>query len=736
MSFSYRFIGFLLLVSAFLLFLIQPLVSKLLLPVMGGTPSVWTTSMLFFQALLLGGYCWAHIMIRYMPLYAPPLLQLLMTAAGLYLINFSIDLHPDFTSRSPVFWQLTTMFQIIGLPYFVLATNAPLYQALYKNFIDQTQSKKTPYALYSLSNNGSFLALVAYPFALEPLLTLENQSSFWSYGYAFLCLLVACSALVFMRMYMTNREALQTRHKIEKTRDEASPYTLKNISLWLLLAFIPSSLMMGVTSHITTDIASVPLLWVVPLAFYLASFIIAFAEPPLWWAKNDSTAYFAAFISAAIVLFSTAFPTLMANISKLFIHYIAFLFIATYAHLLLARVKPDAKYLTGFFIFVSLGGVMGGIFNALLAYQIFDTAKEYPIGIALFLIVIFLSKTDGWRRMNSDNFAAFAVVFSLIFLLALALKYAFLQFFAFLAGILILTAFYNVRKVAFAVMVCLIVATFIQDFHRDYVLQERNIFGVLKIADNTKTSIRTFQHGTTLHGLQKLPLSDSPTPTSYFHPEGPLGDVFRYLDSKSDNVPQSIAILGMGTGATACYTKPNRDFTFVEIDKSVIDIASNPDYFTYLSACQPEARILLGDGRIELEKQENNNYDLIILDAFSSDSVPVHFLTTEAFEMYKQKIKPGGIIVYNISNRYFDFRHLVANLAAAHGFEAGYKESKTKPDDPTFHPSSYMIVTQSEDTIKAISNQSDDPWVTEGLARPSQRLWTDSYANIFQVMKF
>lgn len=735
MTFSYRFIGFLLFISAFLLFLIQPLVSKLLLPVMGGTPAVWTTSMLFFQALLLGGYCWAHIMIRYLPLYGPPVIQVALTALGLYVINFSINMQPDFTTGSPVMWQLQTMFGIVGLPYFILATNAPLYQALYKNFIDQTQSAKTPYALYSLSNIGSFLALIAYPFAIEPLMTLETQSSFWHYGYGFLCLLVACSAMLFFRLYLTNRDALKKRHDKSRADSGPHPYTLKNISFWLLLAFIPSSLMMGVTSHITTDIASVPLLWVIPLAFYLASFIIAFAEPPLWWAKRDNLSYLLAYMSALSALFLTLFSNLIHNVAEISLHYGGFLFIATYCHLLLSKYKPDPQFLTGFFIFVSLGGVLGGIFNALVAYQIFNSLIEYPLILSVFLLLIFLNKTDGWKIFRRDTLVALGVLAFCIGVIIVCVAYPMFTVITLGSLLLIVGMFCNVKKVTFCIMTFLILLVGFANFRHDSLLKERNIFGVLTITDDEETSVRSFRHGTTLHGLQPLPLSDAPTPTSYFHPDGPLGSIFEYLDQKNPDQDQNIAVLGMGTGATGCYTRNNRRYSFYEIDKDVIRIATDPQYFTYLSACQPNANILLGDARIKLGQQPDQSYDAIILDIFSSDSIPVHFLTKEAFAIYAEKIKDGGLVVFHISNRYFDLKHVVANIANSYGFTVAIKEGEDKEDDPIYQSAVYMIATQSPTTIENMTDISDG-WKTEGLIKPDQALWTDSYANIFQVLRF
>tara|TARA_B100001750_G_scaffold210723_3_gene191507 strand:+ start:906 stop:3110 length:2205 start_codon:yes stop_codon:yes gene_type:complete len=734
MGLTYRFLGFLLLVSAFLLFLVQPLVSKTLLPVLGGTPAVWTTSMLFFQILLLGGYCWAHVMIRYMPLYIPPLLQLIMIITGFFMIHTDGFTPPDFTTTDPVWWQLKTMFFIVGIPYFVLATNAPLYQALYRNFTQHTSGGKTPYALYSLSNIGSFVALASYPFLFEPLLTLGNQSLVWKIGYGILCVLVAGSAFLFYRIYRKEKPALtaaQADNAMTASKDK-NVFSWKPVSLWLLLAFIPSSLMLGVTSHVTTDIASLPLLWIIPLAAYLTSFIIAFAEPPLWWARHDKKAFSLAIMSAAIMLLTIVFPTLKYEIFLLIVHYTGFFMVATYCHLLLAQSKPDTKYLTGFFIIVSCGGALGGVFNALLAYHIFNTATEYGIILCLFVIFICFYKRFAWHKLDSRSLyvlGIFELIAAVFFICAI---YFNMVMVVFLFCIICLMVFYNYRPVMLGVTCVLCFIFLYKDIHTNDIVRERNVFGVVKVRD--RDNIRQLVHGTTLHGLQTLPLSDSPTPTSYYHPQGPLGDVFRILDEQKG--PQNIAVLGMGTAATGCYIKNGREFDFYEIDKNVVKIASNPDLFTYLSACQPNADIILGDARIGIQKQPDASYDMILLDVFSSDAIPLHILTKEAFDIYREKLKPEGFIVFHISNRFFDLTPVIANIATQYGYPVIKRTGVDKiADDPTYNTSIYVVVSASDQKINDLTAL-NDAWKTDDLAKPSQKIWTDNYANIFAVMKF
>lgn len=708
--------------------MVQPLASRIILPSLGGTPSVWTTSMLFFQALLLGGYLWAHIMTRYMPVWAPPILQTIIAVIALVNISYNLSLDFDYATDNAIWWQLKILACMVGLPYFALATNAPLYQAVYREFKNNHQGK-TPYALYSLSNIGSFMALIAYPFVIEPLFPIGMQTVLWQGGYALLCVVIGLSGIVSLTYHR--------KHKIVKTEnlpDQPAP-SVRVMATWCLFAFIPSSLMLGVTAHITTDIASIPLLWIIPLAFYLASFVMAFAEPPLWIAKNEKTLHFYTFSLLAVVICFSASSTHQFIWAQVALHYTAFLFAATLCHLKLSQIKPHARHLTVFYLVISFGGCLGGVFNALIAHKIFVIPVEYFLTMTL-MIAAFARYPSAFDKKDI-RFSDIALLTALLITFAVIIVcniYAYKVIAIFVMAVVAM-CYWNRKMVllTLSATMCLLYTHTSMSYNGRPLHISRDIFGSLMVTEDKNEQLRTLIHGTTLHGVQTIPLMDYPHPTSYYNRLGPLGDVFTILDNRDG--AQRIAALGMGIGTVACYMKPERHFDFYEINQAIIDIATNPEYFTYLSSCAPDADIMLGDARVGLSKQSNNMYDMILVDTFSSDSIPVHLMTSEALKIYADKLKQDGIIVFHVSNRYFDLRPVIASMANIHQFDYVFRDGKASNNDMTHTASSYIVVAKTPDVLndlKAMPLQ----WKRYDRNAELPTVWTDDYVNIFAAFSF
>lgn len=497
--------------------------------------------------------------------------------------------------------------------------------------------------------------------------------------------------------------------------------------------------MLSVTAHITTDVASIPLLWIIPLAFYLASFVMAFAEPPLWLGRSEKWLNVMTFTLLSFTLCFTAVGTTGFPWAQVALHYTAFLFAATLCHLKLANLKPPAEQLTFFFLIVSAGGCLGGVFNALLAHHLFPIPFEY-IATLTALVAVFAWKRSGFD-VETDYLKTLITLLAAlaVFLFLLSYDNTMLNLTAAVSMALLMLFYWNAKKafLMFAVALCAVYVFVKIEKGGNTVHLARNTFGTLFVRDVAKSDVRYLIHGTTLHGMQNLPLNHSPSPGSYYHRNGPLGDMFGILDGRDD--AQNIAALGLGVGTVACYTHPGRNFRFFEINQAVIDIATNPGYFTYLSSCQPDAGIILGDARLNMAKEADNTYDLILVDTFSSDSIPVHLMTLEALDIYNQKLKEDGIIAFHVSNRYFDLKPVIAAMANEAGLFYAYNAdmgSGGKESGGTMHSASiYVAVSPLQSVIDDLL-KSMKGWVVYDAGTEFPTVWTDDYVNIFDAVTF
>jgi hypothetical protein len=718
-----------LILSAFLLFSVQPLFARMMLPLLGGAPAVWNTAMVFFQAALLAGYAYAHGTSRFLNIRKQAALHLaLLCGFALFLpVLLPAGLQPPATSN-PALWQLGVMAMIVGGPFFIIAASAPMFQRWFS--ASDHKDAANPYFLYAASNIGSMGALLSYPLLVEPMMSLHEQSYAWAWGYGgLIAMTLLCASMVWRSQASTARPTAQSTHH--------SPWSKKII--WMVLAFIPSSLMLGVTTLITTDIASVPLLWVVPLALYLATFIIVFARRE-WVTIKMTVTLFTLAVMVLVFLNST---TLFDKTVGLFTAHLAvFFFACLLCHKKLADLRPEASELTAFYMYMSLGGVLGGMFNALLAPVLFTLPLEYVFVLCAALVVRALALEPAARVFQMPHIMHFLkspglwlAMLTLTIMPVVAKNDANSLWMAFAVLTTVTLFFLRHRPLgfaAFAAAMLLLFSPLLTATRGNVLHTERNFFGVLRVAEDY-IGARSFYHGTTLHGAQPKSPKHRMIQITYYNPHGPIGDIFSILDKQSG--PQKVGVLGLGVGTLACYTHPDRSFDFYEIDPAVVKIAEDPKMFTYLSDCGSPYKTIIGDGRLTLNDAPDASYDVLILDAFSSDNIPMHLLTLEALRTYMSKVKANGMIVFNISNRFIDLEYQLSALSQATAVPALAKRKSgdmIAPDSKLKYASSnYVVLTPNPDTILRLMQNGE--WATP-KAKPDFRLWTDDYANILSSL--
>ncbi|MBA3247918.1 MAG: hypothetical protein H0T63_07530, partial [Pyrinomonadaceae bacterium] len=640
-------------VSAALLFWSQPMVAKLLLPMLGGTPSVWNTCLLFFQTLLLAGYAYALFASTRLSVRQQTIVQiaLLLTAATVLPIRLSENAVAGVPrTGDPTLWLLIRLLLVVGLPFFVLSTSGPLLQRWFSH--TRHEAASDPYFLYAASNAGSLLALLGYPLLLEPFFDLRQQSWLWSYAYAALVgLFMLCALALWRSGETTATNAATEQDEVSGTLPDEKLTNWRRLC-WTTLAFVPSSLMLGVTTYISTDIASLPLLWVIPLGIYLLTLILAFARRQLVPRSLVARVMPGATIVLVLVYLSGATqPALFLALLHLLYLFIA----ALSCHGQLADDRPATRHLAEFYLWVSVGGALGGVLHAIVAPALFNSIVEYPLAI---LLAVWLRPrarkqqqkpplqlkigTDeallnpeesevrrrfGWRDLWLPLTAGLLTV--VLAALVQSLDLPALERAALMLGPpLIFSLFFKRSHLRFtlavgAVMLASVLST---NFGRETLFVERNFFGVVRVARGAEGEQHFLYNGSTLHGRQYTALDRQCEPLSYYHREGPLGALFEIYNQQPASPP--VAVVGLGTGATAAYTRPQQHWTFYEINPAVLSLARNPDYFTYLLHCAAApVDVVLGDARLQLQHAPDKHFGLIVLDAFSSDAIPVHLMT-------------------------------------------------------------------------------------------------------------
>jgi hypothetical protein len=668
--------------SAFLLFQVQPLIAKQILPWFGGSAAVWTTCMLFFQVALLLGYSYAHwITSRFSQRR-----QMLIHAGMLSLSILSLPIIPDSRWKpggmdDPLPHILGLLTVTIGLPYFLLSSTSPLLQA----WMARGGNGAVPYRFFALSNLGSMLALLGYPVVVEPAFTTKEQAWAWTIGYALFAALCGFAA------FRASKSAIPTGTTDDSVAGEAP--TIRSYLLWIALSASASALLLSVTTHLTENVASIPFLWILPLALYLLTFILCF-EGSIWYRRIIFLPLFAVSIGTLAWGVDHGFGS--SGFREQIAIYSASLFVCCMVcHGELSRTKPAARYLTGFYLMVSLGGAIGGLFVAFLAPRLFSAFYEFPIAIVSATLAVlavyfrFEPIPDAFRSLR--QWVWLASFFAIAYL-------------------------------------CNYLYDGAQEFAAEAVFRGRNFYGALRINDSKKTfdqdALRTLTHGTINHGDQFLDLVRRREPTTYFGHQSGIG---RAIDDLQASGPLKVGVVGLGTGTIAAYSRPFDTYRYYEINPLVLAIAHK--YFFYLNDSQAKLEVVLGDARLTLERENPQHFDILAIDAFSSDSIPVHLLTNEAFKLYWNHLKASGILAIHISNRYLDLGPVVQQEAKALGKPAILISSGEDPGGDNFG-ADWVLVTTNPATLDHLSQFS-----AKIAAKPRLRMWTDDYSNLWQILK-
>lgn len=734
-------------VGAALLFLLELIFAKMLLPTLGGSAAVWVTALLFFQTVLLAGYAYGHATVRRLGARRQAAVHVVLSFVPLLLLPFAIpDGWAPPTQGTPVWWVLLLLTAAVGLPFFVVASTAPLLQSWFAQ--SGHRCSHDPYFLYRASNLGSLLGLLAYPFLIEPTFTLGEQRIAWAVGYAvLLALMIVCAVLLWRapataradvaRAAVARAEAMREGIGERESGNDAAERVSRGRKVrWLLLAFVPSSLLLGVTSYLTSDLAPLPLLWVVPLALYLVSFIFVFS-PRHARVHGLMVRMLPFFVVPTLVIIALRIGHLLWIAVPIYL--IAFFLAAMVCHGQLAQDRPSAGHLTSFYLWIALGGVLGATVNVLLAPALFTSFIEVPL---MFVAALFvrpdLRPQPRLGTRKTDRRAALIVggIFLVCSLAALgsppSAELLYSAMFLVVSGLVCLSFTDRARRFALCIAVILVVSLFVPLGRiGEQVLAERNFFGTFRVIDDTTGGERLLFHGNTVHGAQSLDPDTRLEPRTYFTPSSPVGGVFQAQAGKTARV----GVVGLGVGSLACYASATDYWTFYEIDPDLAEVAQDPAYFTFMSECPGQRDVVLGDGRRSLAQVPDATFDILVLDAFNSDAVPLHLLTREALAEYERTLKPDGLLVFNVTNRYLDIAPALGDLAGDAGmvaFGANDLDVSEAERDTGKAPSRWVVMAREPAHLHAVLS-GDDEWQVID-PRPGQRVWTDDFSNLLSAL--
>jgi spermidine synthase len=714
--------------SAFLMFLIEPMIARMVLPLLGGAASVWNTCLVFFQGMLLCGYAYAHGATTLLGPRRHAAVHVLVVLAPLLLLPVALAPGTPPPTDNPSGWLLVTLLTSFGLPFFALSTSAAVLQKWYSATDDA--GARDPYFLYAASNLGSFAALVAYPLFVERTLRLQVQAQWWTVGYVLLATLTLACAVVVWR---TAGKAGADPAAIAAAAP-AETLTWARRARWTVLAFVPSSLLMAVTTYMSTDVASVPLLWMVPLCVYLGTFVVAFSPSAAPVRQVASRIMPMAVIALALVLIAQMNQPAAIVIP---LHLLVFGVIALACHGELAQDRPTPSRLTEFYFWISLGGMLGGLFNALLAPVLFTSIVEYPLVLIVACLVRRAAPDAPVRATWPRDLGWVALVFTV----AVASVIVNGQFgsasrFLILGGAVpALLAFSQKRRpIRFAgcVAALLVSGTLVQSPFGHAVFAERTFFGVYRVRVDERLNYRFMFHGPTLHGMQSSLDARRTASLSYFHEAGPIGQVFKAVPVAA-STPE-VGVVGLGVGSLASYAGPAQRWVFYEIDPAVERVARDPAYFTYLRDCGARCEVIIGDARVSLGRARPQQFGLIILDAFSSDAIPIHLLTREALSVYLSRLAPGGVIALHISNLHLSLSPVLGQLAQAEGLAARWQREPATAGslaDGKF-PSEWMVLARDPADFGALAR--DPRWIAPVVPAKTP-LWSDDFSNILSVLR-
>lgn len=722
--------------SAVLLFWVQPMFGKMILPLLGSTPNVWNTCIVFFQAMLFLGYIYAHKSIAWLGVRRQATLHAILLFLPLLFLPIAIPAGwvPP-TDKNPIPWLLILMTISVGFPFLIVSANAPMLQKWFSN--TSHKSSEDPYFLYVASNLGSMLALIGYPFLLEPMLKLSNQSYTWTISYLLLVILILTCAL-----FLWFSPVLIAKSTPHEETNSTVPTNLK--IKWILLSMVPSSLMLSVTTYLSTDIASVPLFWVVPLAIYLLSFVLVFAKKPMF--SHELMVRIMPIVILPVMIYVLSEQTKVIWLAFL-LHLLTLFVVCMVCHGELARTRPSIKHLTEFYLWISFGGFLGGLFNALIAPVIFKTVIEYPLALVLAcLLRPNLNPTQDTVRSKQLDF----ILPIALGLFCLILFYGFHTFdlkpdwlsnlltFGFPA---ILCYSFATRPIRFGLGVGLIImiSTLCMNAKANVLYTARSFFGVHRVVLDSEgkyseEKCHYLVHGRILHGAQSINPARKHESLTYFYKTGPIGQVFTAFHD--DKTKSKVAVIGLGTGSLVSYSRPDQTWTFYEIDPLIKQIASNERLFSFLKDSYGKWNIILGDGRLSIKKAPDQYYDIFVLDAFSSDSIPTHLVTKEAIKLYLEKLAPHGVLAFHISNQYLNLEPILANLASDAGLVAYFQFDSTINKEEQMlgkKPSKWVIMAREKEDFGKLA--SDKRW-NQITYNPKYPLWSDDFSNILTIFNW
>ena len=715
--------------SALLLFSVQPLFTKMVLPRLGGSPAVWSLAMVFFQSLLLGGYAYAHYLMTIKNRMIPVVIHLALLVVAMLTLPLSISSGwGDPPTSGYAFWLLGLFAVSIGLPFFALAAYNPMLQAWFVR--TGHPDGLDPYFLYASSNIGSFLALLSYPVLLEPIFTLRTQNLIWAGGYGLLIVLIAACGVSLLRSPPMSASA------INASNGGAPAPTWTTRALWIFLAAVPSGLLIAVTAHISTDVAAAPLLWVLPLSLYLLTWVLVFQSRPFlphhWMLKLQPLAIAGIMVLLAIGGEENLLLTLGGQ-------QLCFFIIAMACHGELAHTRPAASHLTGFYVALSFGGMSGGLFAGLIAPYTFSWIAEYPILLALAA----LCRPAEASAVRGSLWIWLVAIVAAIVLIGLSFRDGTVTTFletnrvwvvaCVAAASMVLAVLWKIDRWKLAALVALgLVLIRVYPAEDGRVETVRSFFGVHKIMMTPHGQYHVLMHGTTIHGAQKFqeddgtPITGRPEPISYYHKGGGIGQAIAAIRERKGG-PIRVAVIGLGAGTLACQSEPGENWTFFEIDQTMVDTARDPKYFSFIQSCEPGMKPVIGDARLTFAKEKDSTYDLIIVDAYSSDAIPIHLATREAMGIYKSKLAPQGAVLMHVSNRHLELASVVVGIAEGNGLKSWvYNEDSDSDDEYVFTTEVVISAREKADVGKLASNEK---WALTG-ATQNQRVWTDDYSNV------
>ncbi len=714
------------LTGSFLLFLIQPMVARMALPRLGGAPNVWNSAMLVYQALLLGGYYYAHRLSQ-LPLRRQAQIHLALFALAALILPVSLANLAPARSGMEVLWVPALLALSVGPVFFLVSAQAPLMQ----RWFAADPSAGAPWALYAASNLGSFGGLIAYPLLAEPLLPLRLQSWGWSAGYGLLMVLIAlCARMRWNAPDAPRAEAAQS-----------PPVPRRRIALWLALAMVPSGLMLSTTTHLTTDLFAMPLLWVIPLGIYLLSFSVAFADNRRPARIVSALAWVMILTAGTLAMIARGSQGLLPVIASVLLLF----FVCTALHARLYDLRPEADRLTLFYLAMSAGGALGGVFTALLAPVLFDWVWEHPLLVLAAAALLPREALPDWRRMPGLEPEMVRLgIAMLLGIAALCLwqihdvtfyqesEHLRLPWGAALAVIGLALVPWRALVVPLLLAAMLVQGGLetVQN-SRDHI-RTRSYFGINTVREYPEERLRTLAHGTTLHGEQSTDPRRAREPLTYYGPGS--GVAIAYASAPALFGPHArMAVLGLGTGTLACFARPGQKWTIFEIDPAVLAYSQNGT-FTFLRNCTPDAQVELGDARLALAKVPPGSFDMLAMDAFSSDSVPMHLFTHEAFGVYLRALSPKGVIMVHISNRFIDLEPPLAAALQARGLHTMVRDDYPDPESE-LTPSSFVAVSRDPQQLNLIAQSAPDKeW--RPLVKPAPRIWTDDHASILPYVQW